>query len=209
LLVGAVTLRYMSGLAAELFTLRLSLLVAATALVVFHAGLRQLAHWWLPTVLLLLCIPIPTVVLNSAAFPLQLQASAVGARLLELRSVPVRLEGNILHLPGQTLFVTEACSGLRSITALLALGVLIGGLWLRRPWSRLTLVAAAIPIAMAFNAFRVFLTGFAAYYLSPAMSQGVMHYTEGWAVFIVAFATLGLLAWILSRVERLAEGRRQ
>lgn len=200
-LLGAVLLRYLSGLAAELFTMRASLLLAAAGLVILTAGLRQLVHWWLPVALLTLSIPIPAVLLNTIAFPLQLKASQLGAALLEARDVPVRLDGNIIHLPGRTLFVTEACSGLRSLTALAALGVLTGGLWLRGPWLRVLLVVAALPVALALNGLRVFLTGFLVYFVSPAFGEGFMHYTEGWALFIVAFGLLGALAWALARFE--------
>ncbi len=202
-LVAAVLLRYLSGLAAELFTMRMSLLLGAAGIVVFVAGWRQLLHWWLPGVLLLLSVPIPAVVLNSIAFPLQLKASQMGATLLEWRNVPVRLQGNVIQLPGQSLFVTEACSGLRSLTALFALAVLIGGLWLRRVWARIALVAVAIPVAMLLNGVRVFLTGFFVFYVDPALGEGVMHYTEGWFMFMIAFAALGGVGWMLSRLERL------
>jgi len=202
ILIGAVLLRYLSGLAAELFTMRLSMLGAAAGLIVFYAGLRQLRHWWLPSILLLLSIPIPDVLLNSLALPLQLQASRIGAWLLESRHVPVSLAGNILQIPGQTFFVTEACSGLRSLTALIALGVLIGGLWLRTPWARIAIVAAAIPFAIAINGVRVFLTGFLAYFVSPSLAEGMMHYTEGWVLFVIAFAALGALGLSLRFLER-------
>ncbi len=201
LLVGAVLLRYVSGLAAEMFTLRMSLVGAAMGLVVFTAGLRQLSHWWLPTTLLVLSVPIPAVLLNSMALPLQLKASAMGAALLGWRDVPTLLAGNVIHLPGQSLFVTEACSGLRSITALVSLGVLIGGLWLRSPWSRGVLVAVTIPVAMILNGIRVFLTGFLVFYLDPSLGEGFMHSTEGWLLFVVAFACLGGIAWIFARME--------
>ena len=206
LLAGAVLLRYVSGLAAELFTMRLSLLLAVAGLTVFVAGVRQVWHWWLPAALLLLSIPIPAVILNSIAFPLQLRASEMGAAMLEWRNVPVRLEGNVILLPGQTLFVTEACSGLRSLTALFALGVLIGGLWLRTLVGRIVLLLLAVPVAMLLNGLRVFLTGFFVYYVDPRLGQGVMHYTEGWFMFMIAFSVLGGVAWVISRVERL--GRR-
>ena len=49
ILAGAVLLRYLSGLAAELFTMRLSLLMGAAGLVLFWYGWRQLLHWWLPS----------------------------------------------------------------------------------------------------------------------------------------------------------------
>ena len=200
-LLGAVLLRYASGLAAELFTMRLSLWAAAAALAIFLAGWRQLAHWWLPALLLLLSIPLPAVLLGTLAFPLQLKASQLGAAMLEWRHVPVVLAGNIIHLPGRSLFVTEACSGLRSLTALLALGLLIGGLWLRTGWSRVFLVVIAIPVAMLLNGIRVFLTGFLVYFVNPSLGDGVMHYTEGWGMFVVAFLILGGIAWTLTRIE--------
>jgi exosortase len=202
ILAAAVLLRYLSGLAAELFTMRSALLLAVAGLIVFNRGVRQLLHWWLPVVLLALSIPIPTVILNTVAFPLQLKASEIGASLLELRRVPVTLAGNVLHLPGRSLFVTEACSGLRSLTALLSLGVLIGGLWLRSWWSRAAVLALSIPVAVVLNSFRVFLTGFLVYYVSPAMAEGFMHYTQGWVLFVVAFLLLGGIAWVSSKLER-------
>jgi len=202
ILASAVLLRYLSGLAAELFSMRTSMVMAAAGLVIYAAGLRQLIHWWLPTVLIALSIPLPAVVLGSLALPLQFKASQWGAFLLEMRHVPVRLAGNVIYLPGRSLFVTEACSGLRSLTALLSLGLLIGGLWLRSPWSRVLVVAAAIPVAMMLNAVRIFLTGFFVFFVDPRLAEGVMHYSEGWAIFVVAFLILGVLAWLLTLVER-------
>jgi exosortase len=208
LLVSAIVLRYLSGLAAELFTMRFSMLMALVGIICFVWGWRQVLHWWLPLTLVLLSIPIPAVLTNALAFPLQLQASAMGAALLEFRHVPVHLSGNVILLPGQSLFVTEACSGLRSLTALLALGVLIGGLWLRHPVTRVMLLALTLPVAVFINAFRVFLTGFLVHNVSPEMGKGFMHLSEGWLLFVVAFAILGLTAWAGRAIEaRVLEGR--
>jgi exosortase len=201
LLVAAILVRYLSGLAAELFTMRGSMLVAAAGLVIYFRGYRQLIRWWLPTTLLALSIPIPAVLTGTLALPLQLKASAWGAAVLRLRHVPVELSGNIIRLPGRELFVTEACSGLRSLTALLALGVLVGGLWLRHPLSRAVLIALAIPVAMLVNAFRVFLTGFLVYSIDPALGEGFMHLSEGWLLFVIAFLILGSFTWVVSRIE--------
>jgi exosortase len=202
ILTGAVLLRYLSGLAAELFTMRLSLLMGAAGLVLFWYGWRQLLHWWLPVILLVLSIPLPDIVTSSLALPLQLRASRWGAALLEFRHVPVNLSGNVIQLPGRQLFVTEACSGLRSLTALLSLGVLVGGLWLRHPAGRILLVLAAIPVAMVVNAFRVFLTGFLVYFVSPDLGEGFMHLSEGWLLFVIAFLLLGAFTWVVAGVER-------
>lgn len=202
LLIGGVALRYLSGLAAELFTMRLSMVIAAVGLIVFFRGYRQILAWWLPVTLLVLSIPIPAVLTSSLALPLQLTASEWGAALLKIRHVPVELSGNIIRLPGRDLFVTEACSGLRSLTALLSLGVLVGGLWLRHPASRLLLIALAIPVAMLVNAFRVFLTGFLVFWVDPKLGEGFMHLSEGWLLFVVAFVILGAFTWGVAGVER-------
>jgi exosortase len=201
-LLGAILIRYVAGLAAELFTLRLSLLAALGALIIFHFGYRQLLHWWLPATLLLLAVPLPSVVMGSLALPLQLQASQFGAALLESRHVPVLLAGNVIHLPGRSLFVTEACSGLRSLTSLIALGVLIGGIWLRTPTLRVAIVLLAVPTAMLLNGIRIFITGFLVYFVDPKLGDGIMHYTEGWAMFVVAFLLLGAIAWAFTHAEQ-------
>jgi len=202
LLAGAVLLRYVGGLAAELFTMRVAMLVAFCGLVIYYRGPAQIRRWWLPVTLVALSIPLPAVVLGSLALPLQFKASQLGAALLGARHVPVQLTGNVIHLPGRTLFVTEACSGLRSLTALISLGLLTGGLWLSTLWGRAVLLVAAVPVAMLLNGIRIFLTGFLVYYVDPALGDGFMHYSEGWAIFVVAFGILGGLAWLLHALER-------
>ena len=201
-LVGAVLLRYAAGLAAEVFTSRLSALAAAGGLVLFWLGWAQVRRWALPILLIGLSIPLPSLVTTTIAMPLQFKASAMGAALLEWRHVPVRLSGNMILLPGHRLFVTEACSGLRSLTALLSLGVLISGIWLRMPATRIALVLLAIPVAIVINAVRVFLTGFLVFFVNPELGDGFMHVTEGWLMFLVAFTTLGGIAWLLTAGER-------
>jgi exosortase len=197
----SILVRYLSGLAAELFTMRLSLFGAACGVVIMYSGVRQLVRWWLPVTLLFLSIPLPSVLTGTIALPLQFQASRLGAAMLEMRHVPVRLAGNVIRIPNNTLFVTEACSGLRSLTALLALGILIGGLWLKYPLSRIILVALTIPVAIILNGVRVFLTGFLIHFVDRRLGEGFMHLTEGWLIFVVAFAILGGMAWVVARAE--------
>ena len=202
IIVAAVLFRYASDLAAELFVMRGSMIMAAAGLVVFHAGFRQLLHWWLPFTLVSLCVPIPEVILNSVALPLQFTASKLGASLLEWRNIPVILSGNVIRIPGHQLFVAEACSGLRSLTALISLGVLLGTMFLDKWPSRVLLVALTIPIAIVVNGFRVFLTGFLVLYISPQMGEGFMHTSEGMVLFGGAFFVTAVVAWVMSRAER-------
>ncbi|HZH40450.1 MAG TPA: exosortase [Gemmatimonadales bacterium] len=201
-IIGAVALRYLGGLAAELFTQRVAMLGAFCGVIVYFVGLAQLRKWWLPLGLVALSIPLPAVILGSLALPLQFKASQLGAHMLASRHVPVALSGNVIHLPGRDLFVTEACSGLHSLTALISLGVLAGGLWLATTWGRVILVVAAIPVAMLLNGIRIFLTGFLVFYIDPKLADGFLHLSEGWAIFVVAFAILAALAWLIHFLER-------
>jgi len=201
LLGMAVLLRLAAELAAELFVMRFSLVLALAGLVVFYCGVRQALSWWLPFVLLTLSIPLPELVRSAMALPLQFRASAIGASLLEWRHIPVELVGNVIQLPGQRLFVTEACSGLRSLTALLSVALLMGALWLRLPLLRVLLIALAIPIAVLINGVRVFLTGFLVFFVDPKLGEGFLHLTEGWLLFVVSFALVGATAWLLSFLD--------
>jgi exosortase len=207
LLIAAVALRYVSDLAAELFTMRVSMLVAAAGLLLWFFGVRQLLAWWLPFVLLGLAIPLPELVIAKLTAPLQLIASRIGASLIEWRNIPVLLNGNVIRIPGHDLFVAEACSGLRSLTALVNLGVLLGAMLLAKPWSRVTLLVLAVPMAIVINGFRIFLTAFLVFFVSPEAGTGFMHTTEGWLMFVIAFASLGAVASLLLYVEGKVSGR--
>ncbi len=201
MLVFAIVMRYVAALAAEAFVGRASMFLALAGLVVWAWGFRQLLHWWLPVTLLALSVPLPDMVLGALALPLQFKASQLGASLLAMRGIPVHLSGNVIRLPGHDLFVTEACSGLRSLTALLSLGVLLGGLLLRTPVARIAIVALSIPVAVLVNGVRVFFTGFLVSFVDPSLGEGFSHMTEGWLLFLVAFAILGVLTMIALKVE--------
>lgn len=201
-LLLAVFIRCAAGLAAELFTMRASMVLALAALTLYRYGVRQVLHLWLPFTLLTLSIPLPELVTQAIALPLQFRASRFGAALLQMRDVPVLLSGNVIRLPGQELFVTEACSGLRSLTALISLAVLMSAMFLRSIPARVLLVLLSIPIAIVINGIRVFLTGFLVYYVNPALGKGFMHETEGWLLFLVSLGGLALVMKGESIVER-------
>jgi exosortase len=202
LLVLAVLVRYVSDLAAELFTMRSSMLLAALGITIYYLGLRQVLRWWLPFTLVALAIPLPELILSRVALPLQFTASRIGAGLLAWREIPVLLTGNVINIPGHQLFVAEACSGLRSLTALLSLGVLLGAVTLRSGWTRAALFLLAVPVAILLNGVRIFLTGFLVLLVDPKLGEGFMHVTEGWLIFVVAFFILGGIAWLFMALER-------
>jgi exosortase len=202
LLVAGILFRWVADLAAERFVMRGAMVLAAAGIVVWYFGFQQIRRWWLPFTLFILSIPLPELVLNRLALPLQFTASKIGASLLAWREIPVLLTGNVIRIPGHELFVAEACSGLRSLTALISLGVLLGAVMLRTPLSRIVLVLAAVPVAIVLNGIRVFMTGFLVFFVDPKLGEGFMHITEGWLIFVVAFVMLAGIARLFLAIER-------
>jgi exosortase len=145
-------------------------------------------------------IPIPVIIFNQVAFPLQFLAARLASSLLDLSGVPVLREGNIIQLPAMALEVAQACSGIRSLMSLGALAVIYGYFLETRYLPRVLLALAAIPIAVVANGLRVMGTGLIAYYWNPDRAEGFFHTFSGWVIFVISlvllFSVHGLLRWI-------------
>jgi exosortase len=177
-------------LGSELFLTRVSMLGVLAGAVLFVYGWQHLRVLAFPLGFLLLMIPIPSIVFNEIAFPLQLLASRFGEAVLTLAGVPVLREGNVITLSNTTLEVAEACSGIRSLISLLTLAIVYGYLVDRRSWARVALALASVPVAIVANGIRVAGTGIAAHFFGAEAAQGFFHEFSGWLVFIVAFVML-------------------
>ena len=199
--IGALML-VVGSVGAELFTQRLSLIVVLGSLVLLILGRDFLRCFSLPIAFLVFMIPLPAIVVNTIAFPLQLFAAQTAAFCLFNLGIPVLREGNLIYLATATLEVAEACSGLRSLMALLALGSVYGYFSQSITWKRWALVVISIPIAILANVFRVTGTGVLANYWGPEAAEGFYHTFEGWLVFVVAFVLLLACGTLISRINR-------
>ncbi len=192
-------------LGAELFLQRVSLLGVLAGTVLFLFGRAHLRILAFPLAFLLLMIPIPAILFNQVAFPLQLIASRVGQAALVALGIPVLREGNVITLANITLEVAEACSGIRSLVSLLTLAIVYGYLVEPRPWARVVLAIASVPVAIVANGLRVAGTGVAAHHFGAEAAEGFLHTFSGWLVFLVAFALLAGVQTLLARVGRIRE----
>jgi exosortase len=199
-IVGALALVIVGRLGAELFLTRISLIVMAAGAILFLHGWKHLRILAFPILLLLLMVPLPAIIFNQVAFPLQLLASKVGTVAIQACAVPVLREGNVIVLANTSLEVAEACSGIRSLVSLLTLGIVYGYFADPRPAVRTIIALSTIPIAIAANAARVAGTGVLAHYYGPEAAQGFFHTFSGWLVFVVAFMLLFLVVRILARI---------
>jgi exosortase len=190
---------------AEVFLARTSFVVLVGGIVLFFLGWKWLKAVAFPWLFLLAGIPLPAIIFNEIAFPLQLLASRVATALLRACDVPLLREGNIITLASVQLEVAEACSGIRSLVTLLTLTLVYGYFFEKNLTRRVILALSAIPIAIAANAFRLFGTGICAQYWDPATAQGFFHEFSGWVVFVLSlFLLLGThaLLKVIARVGR-------
>ncbi len=210
---------------AELFSQRMSLVLLIAGTVIYFWGWRLLRLVWVPLALLVLAIPIPAIIFNKIAFPLQLFASRCAVWSMSLWGIPVLRQGNVIELKPLNSFdtrkleVVEACSGIRSLMTLVTLAVVFAYFthprsddptgksgkfgWLRSYgfWRSTILVVSAVPIAILTNASRVSGTGILSHYYGTQVADGFFHSFSGWAIYIVAFLLLFGVGWILDRFK--------
>ncbi len=206
LVVASLGVLVAGTLGAELFLTRVSLLGVLAGAVLWLSGWRHLRALAFPIAFLLLMIPIPAILFNQVAFPLQLLASRFGEAALGAVGIPVLREGNVITLSHMTLEVVEACAGIRSLVSLLTLAIVYGYVTERRTWVRVAVALSAIPVAIVANGVRVAGTGIAAQAWGPEGAEGFFHSFSGWAIFLVATALLvgvhRVFAWGAGAIER-------
>ncbi len=208
LLAAGLGMLLVGSIGAELFVQRVSLIVVLAGLVWLVLGTAFLRELAFPLAFLVFMVPLPAIVMNAVAFPLQGFAARTATFCMQAAGVPVLREGNVIILADTTLEVAEACSGIRSLQALLALGAVYGYLTAPKSiWKRWALVLLSIPIAIAANAFRVSGTGLLAHFWDPEAAQGFYHTFAGWLVFVVAFVLLLATGSLLERFPDRLWGR--
>ncbi|HEX8634377.1 MAG TPA: exosortase [Pyrinomonadaceae bacterium] len=223
LVCGALLMLWAGTAGAELFMQRTSLVVMLAGITIYFWGWHILRLALVPLLLLALAIPIPAIIFNQIAFPLQLFASRCAVWAMRAFDIPVLRQGNIIELMPlnstvtKKLEVVEACSGIRSLMTLMTLAVVFayfthprgdgqqgGGLAasLKRygTWRSAILVLSAVPIAIITNAGRVSGTGILARYYGTEVADGFFHEFSGWVVYIAAFLLLFALGWALDKI---------
>jgi len=138
-------------------------------------------------------IPLPVIVFNEIALPLQFLASKLAGNTLDLLGVPALREGNVITLPSISLNVVEACSGIRSLMALITLAIFYGLLMEKRVWVRTLLVVLAIPLAVGINSLRIVGSGLLGQNFGKEYAEGFFHEFSGLVVFAATLVALVLL----------------
>ncbi|WP_182864972.1 exosortase U [Stieleria mannarensis] len=161
-------------------------LIATAWLHTHHAdsvSRQRLTYLALPLVML---IRLPLNLDLAFSSTLQRFTSRVSSYLLDAFGVAHYLRGNVIELPGGTLFVEEACSGVQSLFTVLFL-VCLWVVFRRRPLvSTPAYVLAGMVWAMVMNVMRITSIALAQEWYGFDLSEGPAHATLGWVCLVIA-----------------------
>ena len=177
---------------------QIAFLVALVGVVLVLLGVACLRLAWAPLAYLLLMIPLWDGLTERLHHPFQLRSASIGIWVLQAVGIPAHREDTIISLPGLTMEVARACSGVNYLVAVVALGLPLSYLYLRSPWRRVVLLVAAVAVAALSNGLRVALIGLLAHFEIGSPLHGPFHVLHGLFVaaigYVVLFAGLRLLA---------------
>ena len=193
---------YIARIGSEYFLQRTSIILVLLGMALFLAGTAMARRLLLPIAYLLFMVPLPAIIWNKIAFPMQLFSSAITEIVIQAIGIPVFREGNVLHLAQTTLEVVDACSGLRSLTTMFALSVALAWFSGHPVWKKWVLFFAAAPIAIFANIVRLTLTAGLASVYGAKVAQGFLHDFSGLFTFIFGLSLLLLVSKILQRNGR-------
>ena len=150
---------------------------------------------------LFLMVPLPGRVHDLISEPLQSLATQGAVFMLEVFGVTVSRHGHQIILNHETpLFVAEACSGLRMLTAFIVVAATFNFLVNRPPWQKAVLLLSSIPIAVACNLVRLCITAVLYMVASSELAEAFFHDFAGWLMMPLAILALVGEVWILDKL---------
>ncbi len=175
--------------------LGIPLVLAASALGI--GGVPLLQPFLLPLSFIALMVPPPRFLMYEVLFRLKLVVTDTAVALMQAAGQTVIAEGNKILLPGHTLFVADACSGLTSIVTLLPLSCIVAYFLSHGYWRRAVVFASVVPLAVAANILRVVVTVAMVSVVGIEAAQGSLHETFGVATYVLGTLSIIGVARVL------------
>ena len=201
LILLAMAMHVMGQFSAIFILSQLAFIIALLGIILAVGGTSLLRVAFVPVIFLIFAIPLPYFIDANLSLQLQLISSQLGVFFIRLFQIPVYLDGNLIDLGTYKLQVVDACSGLRYLFPLLSLSFLAAYLFQAPIWQRALVLFSSIPITIAMNGFRIGLVGVTVDRWGPRMAEGVLHFFEGWIIFIASGFLLTAEVVLLARLS--------
>ena len=176
----------------------LSVIVATSGLILALHGTQTLRAFRFPLLFPLFALPVPGRIMAPVQIVLQDATTWLAANGLSLCGVSVERSGFVLALPSGVLGVVEACSGIRSVSALVAIAVFMSHVRGFGFFRGVFAIALSVPIIVFVNGLRVIGTGLTQEWIGKDYIDGVWHDTLGIAMVLLGLALVSGLTAILA-----------
>lgn len=182
-----------------------SMMICLLGVIILLCGVTTLRRVWLAWAFLFFAVPLPQRTYFELTTPLRQLGAHVAAGLLRLfPSVDVEKNGVVLECAYagtvHKIGVEDACSGMRSLITLCALGVAMTFMSDRPRWQRVVMVLACVPIAVACNMVRIVATTLVILFVDPRYAEGTYHTALGMGTLALGFALFAALGWTLNNL---------
>jgi hypothetical protein len=180
------SLLYVPARALDVFYIQTAAFFWALSGVILMVGGTKLFNLLkFPLFFMLFMIPLPNFLIGGLADALKLAVSVVSVTILGWADFPVARNGVIIILGQYQLLVADACSGVRTLFMLEALGILYLNLvHFSSGLRNIVLPILIIPISFTANVVRVIVLSLITYYLGSEAGQGFLHGFAGMVLFI-------------------------
>jgi exosortase A len=162
------------------------------AIIAICYGMRLLQALLFPLAYLVLAVP-----MGEEFIPILQNITAdISVYLVQLVGIPVYREGLFIYIPNGTFQVAEACSGIRFLIAMIAIGLLYAHLFYRSIYRRIIFVAISIVLPIIANGIRAFGIIYIGYKSDMEYATGADHLIYGWVFFsmvLILLMTIGKL----------------
>lgn len=174
----------------------LPVLLGATGFLYGSKAFRMLLF---PVTYLIFLVPPPLFLIDYITSPLKKLVSAVSVPVLSLLGYPASRNGVSLFVGDYSIIIGDACSGMRSLVSLLAIGALY--VWPRKlsPARKTALLLTILPIAIAANIARLVLLALITYHIGDSAGQRFFHDYSGFFLFCFSLVALVVVDAVLSR----------
>lgn len=180
-----------------LLNARVCFLLISAAAVCFFNGFRASAYAAVPLTVDYLIIPFREYIMLYISHPMRLISTGVSVGLLQLAGVEVTSRLTTIHMPGIDIAVTDACSSIQQLEAMLLIGYLIvRSMHTDSRWALLHYLFL-LPAVIIANTIRIMITILLLRRFGEVILTDVWHVSLGYFQVVLSILLLWWAGWFI------------